>query len=135
MAGLQPQTCRFYQFPNEAMDNIRGHGSIPVFSWGSESSAGGGAEQPDFQLADIAAGRYDADIRQFATEVRDWGHPFFLRFNWEMNGNWFPWSEGVNGNGPASTSPPGATSTTSSPPSALPTRPGSGVPTPTPRSV
>ena len=35
-----------------------------------------------------------------------------------MNGNWFPWAEGVNGNSPASTSPPGATSTTSSPRSA-----------------
>ena len=23
-----------------------------------------------------------------------------LRFNWEMNGFWFPWSEGVNGNTP-----------------------------------
>ncbi len=21
-----------------------------------------------------------------------------MRFNWEMNGRWFPWSEGVNGN-------------------------------------
>jgi hypothetical protein len=28
--------CHFYKFPNEAMDNIRGHGSIPVYSWGSE---------------------------------------------------------------------------------------------------
>jgi beta-mannanase len=91
--------CHFYKFPNEAMDNIRGHGSIPVYSWGSESSAGGGPAQPDFRLADIAAGRYDADIATFATEVRDWGHPFFLRFDWEMNGNWFPWSEIANGNG------------------------------------
>jgi hypothetical protein len=92
--------CGFYKFPQEGMDNIRGHGSIPVYSWGSESSAGGGPEQPDFRLADIAAGRYDADIAKFAAEARDWGHPFFLRFNWEMNGNWFPWSEIANGNGP-----------------------------------
>ncbi len=92
--------CHLYEFPNEAMDSIRGHGSIPVYSWGSESSAGGGPDQPDFRLADIAAGRYDADIAEFATEVRDWGHPFFLRFDWEMNGNWFPWSEIANGNGP-----------------------------------
>ncbi|HEX6229490.1 MAG TPA: glycosyl hydrolase, partial [Solirubrobacterales bacterium] len=56
----------------------------------------------EFALSSIYGGRFDSYIRQFATAARDWGHPFFLRFNWEMNGNWFPWSEGVNGNGPGS---------------------------------
>ena len=91
--------CRPYKFPTEGMDNVRAHGSIPVFSWGSESSPSG-AVQPDFQLPDITAGAYDLYIAQFATEAREWGHPFFLRFDWEMNGNWFPWSETANGNGP-----------------------------------
>jgi hypothetical protein len=90
--------CQPYRFPNEAMDSIRGHGSIPVFSWGSEASPSTGPEQPDFQLAKIAAGAFDPYIAEFATEARDWGHPFFLRFDWEMNGNWFPWSELANGN-------------------------------------
>ncbi|HEY2333813.1 MAG TPA: glycosyl hydrolase, partial [Solirubrobacterales bacterium] len=43
---------------------------------------------------------YDSYIREFAEGAKEWGHPFFLRFNWEMNGNWFEWSEGVNGNQP-----------------------------------
>lgn len=90
--------CRFYKFPLEPMDNIRAHGSIPVFSWGAEASPRASAEQPAFQLADILGGTYDSYIAQFAAEARDWGHPFFLRFAWEMNGNWFPWSEGANGN-------------------------------------
>jgi hypothetical protein len=92
--------CRPYKFPLEAMDNIRGHGSIPVFSWGAERSPSSGPEQPAFQLARISDGTYDPYIAQFATEARDWGHPFFLRPNWEMNGNWFPWSELANGNSP-----------------------------------
>jgi Glycosyl hydrolase family 26 len=92
--------CLPYKFPTEAMDSIRGHGSIPVFSWGSESSPSTGPEQPDFQLAKIAGGAFDSYIADFATEAREWGHPFFLRFDWEMNGNWFPWSQLVNGNGP-----------------------------------
>jgi hypothetical protein len=92
--------CIPYEFPRQAMDNIRGHGSIPVFSWGAESSPSRGPEQPEFQLADIAGGAHDSYIAQFATEAREWGRPFFLRFNWEMNGNWFPWSELANGNGP-----------------------------------
>ena len=92
--------CRPYKFPTEAMDNIRGHGSIPVFSWGSESSPSTGPGQPEFQLAKIAAGAFDPYIAEFAAEARDWGHPYFLRFNWEMNGDWFPWSELANGNAP-----------------------------------
>jgi len=90
--------CLPYKFPTEGMDSIRGHGSIPVFSWGSESSPSTGPEQPDFQLAKIAGGAFDSYITQFATEAKEWGHPFFLRFDWEMNGNWFPWSQLANGN-------------------------------------
>ena len=91
-------TCVPYKFPGEAMDNVRSYGAIPVYSWGAESSPRSSENQPEFQLADIIGGAYDPYIAQFATEARDWGHPFFLRPNWEMNGNWFPWSEGANGN-------------------------------------
>jgi hypothetical protein len=92
--------CQPYEFPREGMENIRAHGAIPVYSWGAESSPRTSEAQPDFQLADILSGAYDPYIAQFATEAREWGHPFFLRPNWEMNGNWFPWAEGVNGNAP-----------------------------------
>jgi hypothetical protein len=91
-------SCRYDSFPTQPMENIRAHGSIPVLSWSSQSIPSS-LNEPDFQLSDVISGRYDEFIREFATEAREWGHPFFLRFNWEMNGNWFPWSEGVNGNG------------------------------------
>ena len=89
--------CDFYEFPTTPMENIRAHGSIPVLSWSSQSIPSSTSE-PDFQLGDVIEGRYDEFIREFAEEARAWGHPFFLRFNWEMNGSWFPWAEGVNGN-------------------------------------
>jgi hypothetical protein len=89
--------CSFYRFPTAPMDGIRSHGSIPVLSWSSQSIPWSLSE-PDFQLSDLIEGRYDTFIREFAEEARGWGHPFFLRFDWEMNGGWFPWSEGVNGN-------------------------------------
>jgi len=89
--------CSFFKFPSEPMESIREHGSIPVFSWSSQSIPSS-LDEPNFQLSDVIAGTYDSYIREFAEDARDWGHPFFLRFNWEMNGNWFPWSEGVNGN-------------------------------------
>jgi hypothetical protein len=98
-ANCASSPCSFYKFPTGPMENIRTHGAIPVFSWSSQSIPSSLSE-PNFQLSDVIAGTYDSYIREFAEDARDWGHPFFLRFNWEMNGNWFPWSEGVNGNQP-----------------------------------
>jgi mannan endo-1,4-beta-mannosidase len=91
--------CTNYSFPTKPMQTIRDHGAIPFFSWSSQSTPSSLSE-PDYQLADVISGRYDDYIRSFAAEAKAWGHPFFLRFNWEMNGNWFPWAEGVNGNNP-----------------------------------
>jgi len=96
-ANCSTSPCSFYRFPTSAIEAIRRHGAIPVFSWSSQSIPSS-KEEPDFQLSDVIAGAYDSYIREWAEDARDWGHPFFLRFNWEMNGNWFPWAEGVNGN-------------------------------------
>jgi len=96
-ANCSASPCSFYPFPTAVMENIREHGAIPVFSWSSQSIPSS-LNEPDFQLSDVIAGTYDTYIREFAEAARDWGHPFFLRFNWEMNGAWFPWAEGANGN-------------------------------------
>ena len=81
-------------------DNVRSHGSIPMLDW-SSWHLGGGVNQPDFKLSTIYTGSHDDFIRQWALDARAWGHPFFLRFDWEMNGDWkFPWSEQLNGNQP-----------------------------------
>jgi Glycosyl hydrolase family 26 len=98
-ADCSSSPCSFYKFPTSSMQSIRDHGSIPFFSWASQATPAS-INEPDFQLSDVISGRYDAYIREFAEGAREWGHPFFLRFNWEMNGNWFEWSEGVNGNQP-----------------------------------
>jgi hypothetical protein len=92
-------SCKPYPFPQEPMENIRTHGSIPVLSW-SSAAIPSSLDQADFQLADVSEGHYDAFIKEFAEEAKAWGHPFFLRFDWEMNADWMPWSEQVNGNGP-----------------------------------
>jgi mannan endo-1,4-beta-mannosidase len=100
-ANCGSSSCDFYGFPTYEMQTIRNYGAIPFFSWGSQSiPVPGDLDEPAFQLADIAAGAYDGYIREFAEGARDWGHPFFLRFNWEMNGDWFPWAENANGNQP-----------------------------------
>lgn len=92
--------CHRYEFPTEQMQKIRRYGAIPFFSWNSGYTGEG--QDDAFQLADITSGSHDSQVRAFAEEAKRWGKPFFLRFNWEMNGSWFPWSEGVNGNAPGS---------------------------------
>jgi hypothetical protein len=91
--------CVMTSFPDTPLNSIRSYGAIPVLSWNSSSSPPE-LNQPDFSLGAVLSGRYDEYIREFALKAKAWGHPFFLRFNWEMNGFWFPWDEGVNGNTP-----------------------------------
>ena len=94
--GTSP--CTPLRFPTEQMDAIRNYGAIPFFGWGSNSIPVPDVPyQPDFELGDVIAGNHDAYIREFAEAARNWGHGFFLRFNWEMNGDWFPWGATVNG--------------------------------------
>jgi hypothetical protein len=91
--------CTMTKFPTTPLENVRRYGAIPVFSWNSSASPPA-LDQPGFSLGTLIAGTYDGYIREFALKAKAWGHPFFLRFDWEMNGFWFPWSEGVNGNSP-----------------------------------
>lgn len=86
-------------FPTTEMNNIRGHGSIPMFTWMPQN--GSAITAQSITLANITNGDYDTYIANWATSAKNWGHPFFLRFAHEMNGTWYPWSPGVNGNTPA----------------------------------
>ena len=98
-ADCSSSPCEFYSFPTTPLQDVRAHGAIPMISWSSDSSPPS-IRQPAFQLSDLIRGRYDHHIRTWATRAREWGHPFFLRFDWEMNGFWFPWGANANGNRP-----------------------------------
>jgi hypothetical protein len=84
-------------FPTAQMEAVREHGAIPVLAWQPEEYPGT-ASEPQFSLASIAGGAWDDYIRTYAAAAKAWGHPFFMRFASEMNGNWAPWSEWTNGN-------------------------------------
>jgi hypothetical protein len=100
-ADCSVSPCSFYEFPSQEMETIRHYGAVPFLSWSSQATPWiMGNPEPDFQLSDVISGRYDSYIREFAEAARDWGHPYFMRFDWEPNGNWFPWGEGTNENQP-----------------------------------
>lgn len=91
---------QYLRFQSDYFTAVRNRGSIPFLDW-SSFHLSGGVNQPDFQLSDIYNGTYDSYITQWAQDAKAWGHPFFLRFDWEMNGDWqFPWAEKLNGNQP-----------------------------------
>jgi hypothetical protein len=91
------EPCVPYYFPTSIMETLRQRGTIPFLSWASQAVPTS-LVQPDYTLAKIAGGAHDSYIREFAEVARSWGHPFFLRFDAEMNGFWFPWGATVNGN-------------------------------------
>jgi Glycosyl hydrolase family 26 len=92
--------CTPYEFPRSPFTAIRRHGAIPFFSW-SSASWPVAALEPGFTLRAVAEGRFDSYIARWAAAARRWGHPFFLRFDWEMNSSEFPWSLASNGGNPA----------------------------------
>jgi hypothetical protein len=88
-------------FEPSLMSMVRSRGAIPLLDWSSrDQSAGGSLTQPNFSLSNIVNGVHDAFITKWAADAKAWGYPFFMRFDWEMNGSWFVWSEKVNGNSP-----------------------------------
>ena len=90
----------YLPFQSAYFENVRLRGAIPVLDWSSWDYAGDPKDQPRFRLSAIANGEHDAHIAAWAKSARAWGHPFFLRFDPEMNGWWTAWSEQANGNAP-----------------------------------
>ncbi len=99
--GRQPTIVVSYKnwsiapfYPPELQRVWKG-GAVPLVTWEPETARGRG-----IPLRAIANGRYDRYIRQSATAAAAWGRPLLLRFAQEMNGNWYPWGYGVDGNTP-----------------------------------
>jgi hypothetical protein len=109
-AGRRAAVFNFYagwaiprdRFHPAAMAAVAARGTIPMVTWEPWDFRKGTVDQPDYSLARIGAGAYDDLIRRWAYAAKRYGGPIFLRFAHEMNGRFYPWCEGVNGNGPGS---------------------------------
>jgi hypothetical protein len=104
ISGESPSTVLFYKDflqapPIAELNAVRSRGAVPLITW-EPWAWGGGLAQPAYALDRIAAGDFDAYITQWGQALASWGQPVQLRFAHEMNGNWYPWAEGVNGNQP-----------------------------------
>jgi hypothetical protein len=104
ISGEQPSVVLWYadfttDAPVDGLRAVQARGATPLLTW-EPWRAGAGVDQPEYALARIASGAHDAYLRRWARAIRSFGGPVMLRFGHEMNGDWYPWAEGVNGNRP-----------------------------------
>lgn len=102
LAGESPSiVLSYYDFSQPApiadLTSVAARGATSLITW-EPWRWGGGIAQPAFTNSRVAAGDYDAYIQQWGAALASWGQPVYLRYGHEMNGNWYPWSEGVNTN-------------------------------------
>jgi len=100
-AGHRPVIVLSYKdwgslpFDRAELDSIWSRGAVPMITWEPWTPDGRG-----FPLRQIASKRFDLYLRRAAGSARQWGKPLLVRFAHEMNGDWYPWGRGVDGNTP-----------------------------------
>jgi len=103
-AGTRPTMVEYFVrwntgFDAKAVTKAYDHGTLPVLAWEPwEGEEAGHADQSAYRLSTIIDGTHDDYITHFAQDVAAQKWPVVIRFAHEMNGNWYPWSERVNGN-------------------------------------
>jgi hypothetical protein len=80
-------------FVRAELEDVWKRGGVPMITWEPWTVADRGVP-----LSAIADGAYDPYVRDAAQAAAAWGHPVLLRFAQEMNGTWYPWGRGKDGN-------------------------------------
>ena len=94
-----------FEYQHPLIDRIHSYvsmgqtGSLPLITW-EPWAPPFAPDGTDIPLTAIAGGQFDAYIDSWAAGLRDDRYPVLLDFAHEMNGDWYPWGSGVNGNTP-----------------------------------
>lgn len=88
-----------FAFDNDSLRALALSGAMPMITW--EPFDALVPEENRYPLRDIADGAHDTYLRAQAARIRAIGERVAIRFGHEMNGDWYPWGAGVNGNAPA----------------------------------
>ncbi|HEX3561705.1 MAG TPA: glycosyl hydrolase [Solirubrobacterales bacterium] len=97
--GRSPVIVSYYKqwdfkpFVPAELNAIWSRGAVPMVTWEAQSYLG-----REYPLRLIQRGRFDRYIRKSARAAAAWGRPILVRFLHEMNGTWYPWSRGIEGN-------------------------------------
>jgi hypothetical protein len=89
-------------FDHAATEHACHAGMLPMLTWESWDTADTGPNgvavtQPAFAPAKIARGKYDAYIRATARAMKATSCPIAVRFDQEVNSNWYPWGVATPG--------------------------------------
>ena len=100
--GRPPDIVDFFDgftsvFPSSGVAQIAASGAEPEVTWEPWDYTLG-LNQDTYSLQAIAGGAFDSYITAWAKSAAQFSKPMLLRFAHEMNGNWYPWDIGVNGN-------------------------------------
>ncbi len=87
---LSYQSWQRRSFHTSDMEQIDHRGAAHVVTW----------EPEGYTLASIAQGDHDDFVRNWARDAAAWHGVIILRPMHEMNGDWYSWGRGVNGNTP-----------------------------------
>ena len=88
-------------FKKEVLQSLYEYGVIAVISWEPWERTKDPylrLHQPEYRLSRIAEGEFDAYIREWARDSKDFGGLVLIRLAHEMNGRWYPWSINRNDN-------------------------------------
>jgi len=83
------------------LNAVAARGAVPMVSWEPWRKPRRSVASPNQRrgiVKQIARGRHDAYIRKWARDAVAYGKPLVIRLMHEMNGTWYPWSPGINGN-------------------------------------
>lgn len=79
-------------------ERVAARGASLSVTWEPWDPDGAATDQPRYTLAAITGGEHDTYIDVFAASVNDLPYTVTIRLMHEMNGNWYPWGVGTNGN-------------------------------------
>jgi len=95
--GKAPSSLGFFQhwdtgYPATKVVSAWQRGALPVMTW--MSMPGDGVDARSYSFTRILAGDWDTYLYKFAGDIVRTNLPVVIRFDHEMNGNWYPWSAG-----------------------------------------
>lgn len=85
------------QFPSIAVNTISSAGKVPFIRIMPRTNFDEGAIDPNYSLANIINGNFDAELNAWAAAAASTNIPLLAEFGTEINGDWFPWSGLYNG--------------------------------------
>jgi len=82
-------------FNANAVQRSWANGRLPMMTWESVPAKTGNDEPyvPGYTNEDIISGKFDAYLTKYAQALKANGMPLVIRFDHEMNGQWYNWSE------------------------------------------